>query len=132
MKHLRQFLVVLFLFTAFWVTGCQTSATTAGTEENRSLAPQRVDIRGSIVSSRYSEGQTVLEVEAFSPSPNSLYDRAYVLVLPTAQIIGRNGEPISLSELQMGQNVAILLRAGGKGNRVGIGVARKLWVEDRY
>ncbi|MCJ8164159.1 hypothetical protein MKJ04_04845 [Pontibacter sp. E15-1] len=91
-----------------------------------------MDIRGSIVASRYNEGQVVLEVENFSPSPNSRYNRAYVLVVPTAQIIGADGQTISLSELGQGQNVSVLLRGGGRGNFVGIGVARKLWVENDF
>ena len=94
------------------------------------MAPQRVDIRGSVLSARYSDGQVVLEVENFAPSPDSRYNRAYVLVLPTAQMVGPEGRSISISELRQGQNVAIMLRGGGEGNRVGLGVARKLWVEE--
>ncbi|GEO02597.1 hypothetical protein AAE02nite_02610 [Adhaeribacter aerolatus] len=77
---------------------------------------------------RYNQGQVVLEIDGF-PSQNTRYNRAYVLVLPTTQIIGPDGKSISLSELQQGQNVAVLLRSGGKGNLVGMGVARKMWVE---
>ncbi|MGV3586485.1 MAG: hypothetical protein ACO1OF_05760 [Adhaeribacter sp.] len=77
---------------------------------------------------QYSQGQVVLEVEGF-PSQDSRYNRAYVLVLPTTQIIGPEGKSISLSELQQGQNVAVLLRSGGKGNLVGMGIARKMWIE---
>lgn len=73
----------------------------------------------------------MLEVEGF-PSQESRYNRAYVLVLPTTQIISPEGDPVSLSELQQGQNVAILLRSGGKGNLVGMGIARKMWVEEFY
>ncbi|WP_439882649.1 hypothetical protein ACSX1A_05650 [Pontibacter sp. MBLB2868] len=136
MKHLQHILIVGLILGMAGISGCRTGSAAGGSDataaESRSLAPQRVDIRGSIVTTRYNEGQVVLEVEAFAPSLNSLYDRAYVLVLPTAQLIGSNGQPISLSELRMGQTVAILLRGGGNGNRVGVGVARKLWVEDSF
>ncbi|AKD04034.1 hypothetical protein POKO110462_12980 [Pontibacter korlensis] len=129
-------LVALFSFTALWLTGCQTSSAPADTAEttvnNRNLPPKRVDIRGSITTSRYNEGQVMLEVENFSPSPDSRYNRAYVLVLPTTQIVGPDGRSISLSEIRQGQNVAILLRGGGQGSMVGLGVARKMWVEDRF
>jgi 3-dehydroquinate synthase class II len=90
-----------------------------------------VDIRGSIIRSSYNQGQVMLEVEGTS-SQNSRYQRAYVLVLPTTQIVGREGTSISLSELQQGQNVAVLLRSGGRGNLEGIGIARMIWVEEVY
>lgn len=70
----------------------------------------------------------MLEVEGF-PSQNSRYNRAYVLVEPVSQIVGADGQSISLSELRQGQNVAVVLRGGGKGNLVGLGVARKIWIE---
>jgi 3-dehydroquinate synthase class II len=89
-----------------------------------------VDIRGRVIASRYSEGQVILEVEALAPSVDSRYQRAYVLVTPTAQKLGPDGGPISISELHQGQNVAILLRGGGRGTLYGVGVARKLWVEE--
>ncbi|GAB3528994.1 hypothetical protein GCM10027443_07550 [Pontibacter brevis] len=73
----------------------------------------------------------MLEVEGF-PSQDSRYNRAYVLVEPITQIVGVDGKPISLSELRQGQNVAILLRNGGMGNLVGMGVARKVWLEEVY
>lgn len=81
--------------------------------------------------SRYDQGQVILEVEGF-PSQDSRYNRAYVLVVPTTQIIGIDGQSISLSELRQGQNVAILLRGGGRGSLVGLGVARKVWVEEIF
>ena len=108
--------------------GSDAEVATAG---RKSLAPQRVDIRGSIIMKRYNQGQVVLEVEGF-PSQYNRYNRAYVLVLPTTQIVGSEGSSISLSELQQGQNVAILLRSGGKGNQVGMGIARKMWIEEVY
>ncbi|MDX5481574.1 MAG: hypothetical protein LPK07_07805 [Hymenobacteraceae bacterium] len=134
MRNLQYGLAALCVLAIFWLCGCSTSSTPAATktEENRSLAPQRVDIRGSIISSRYSDGQVVVEVERLAPSPYSRYDRAYVLVMPTAQIVGINGQPLSISELRQGQYVAIILRGGGQGNRVGLGVARKLWVEEAF
>ncbi|MBF9254733.1 hypothetical protein I2I11_15615 [Pontibacter sp. 172403-2] len=135
-KNIQCSLVVFCFLANMGMTGCQTSTAPAGianteTAENRSLAPRRVDIRGSIIMSRYNQGQVMLEVEG-SPSPDTRYDRAYVLVVPTTQIIGIDGQAISLSELRQGQNVAILLRNGGKGNFVGLGVARKVWIEDIF
>ncbi|MFD2999334.1 hypothetical protein ACFS7Z_03090 [Pontibacter toksunensis] len=129
-------MIILCLLSTVWLSGCQTSSSTAGTAntataEKRGLAPQRVDIRGSITRSQYDQGQVMLEVEGF-PSPDSRYNRAYVLVQPTTQIIGIDGKSISLSELRQGQNVAILLRNGGQGNFVGLGVARKVWVEEVF
>lgn len=79
---------------------------------------------------RYDQGQIILEVEALAPSPDSRYNRAYVLVQPTTQIIGPEGRPLNMNELFLGQQVAILLRGGGHGNFVGVGVARKMWVEE--
>jgi hypothetical protein len=70
----------------------------------------------------------MLEVEG-TPSQNSRYNRAYVLVLPSTQIVDRDGTSISLSELRQGHDVAILLRSGGKGNLEGIGTARIIWLE---
>jgi hypothetical protein len=70
----------------------------------------------------------MLEVDS-NASTDSRYRRAYVLVMPSTQIADVEGRSISLSELQQGQNVAILLRSGSKGNIVGMGVARKIWVE---
>ena len=136
MKDIRKCLAALCLLAASaWMSGCQTGAATAGsgtaTAENRSLAPQRVDIRGSIIRRHYDQGQVMLEVDGF-PSQYSRYNRAYVLVLPTTQIIDNDGQTISLSELQQGQNVAVLLRGGGEGNLLGVGVARKLWVEEIF
>jgi 3-dehydroquinate synthase class II len=88
-----------------------------------------MDVRGSIIRSQYDQGKVMLEVEGV-PSPDTRYDRAYVLVMPTTQIVGPDGQSISLSELRMGQNVAILMRAGGQGNFVGSGIARRVWVEN--
>lgn len=134
MNNIKQIRVALVFLASLCLSGCQSSNAPAGTanEANRSLAPQRVDIRGSIVSSQYSDGQVVLEVESFTPSPDSRYDRAFVLVLPTAQMVDKEGRTISISEFRPGQNVAILLRGGGRGNRTGVGVARKLWLEDTF
>ena len=134
---IRKCLLALCLLTSSaWLSGCQTGAGTTGsastaTAENRNLAPQRVDIRGSIIRRHYDQGQVMLEVDGF-PSQYSRYNRAYVLVLPTTQIIDTDGQTISLSELQQGQNVAVLLRGGGEGNLLGVGVARKLWVEEIF
>ena len=130
-KNVKPGWVTLCLILAVWLSACQTSnAPTAdsATTEQKSLAPERVDIRGSITMRRYSQGQVMLEIEGF-PSQNTRYDRAYVLVLPTTQIIGPDGRSVGLSELQQGQKVAVLLRSGGRGNMVGMGVARKMWVE---
>ena len=74
----------------------------------------------------------MLEVEGLPAQQNTRYSRGYVLVEPITQIIGLDGNFISLSELQQGQNVAILLRGGGNGNFVGVGVARKVWVEEAF
>ena len=132
-KKLQQGLVLFYVLVAVWMTGCQTSSPPGGTadaatKEKNGLAPQRVDIRGSIIMSRYNQGQVVLEVEGV-PSPESRYNRAYVLVLPITQIVSPEGSSLSLSKLRQGQNVAVLLRSGGRGNLVGMGVARKVWVE---
>ncbi|QNF34482.1 hypothetical protein HUW51_17760 [Adhaeribacter swui] len=109
-------------------TGSTASSNNTSNTDRRNLPPERVDIRGSIINRHYSQGQVMLEVEGIV-SQNTRYNRAFVLVLPTSQITDLNGSTISLSELQIGQNVAVLLRAGGKGNLVGMGVARKMWVE---
>jgi hypothetical protein len=135
-RHLGQGLVAFCLLTTVWITGCRTSTAPAGTTntataERKSAAPERVDIRGSILMRRYHQGQVMLEVEG-TPATGSRYNRAYVLVVPTTQIVNRDGRSISLSELQQGQQVAILLRSGGKGNLVGLGLARKIWVEEIY
>ncbi|ARS34585.1 hypothetical protein [Pontibacter actiniarum] len=134
MKYLQKYYFLLLLLTTLSLTGCRTStsATDAATAEGQRLSPQRVDIRGTIVTSRYDQGQVMLEVEAFGASPESRYNRAYVLVLPTTQIIGPDGQSISLSEIRQGQHAAVLIRGGGQGNQVGMGVARKVWIEDTY
>lgn len=130
--------LILSILCALLLAGCQTAtapANASGEPETgayKSLAPERVDIRGRVLASHYSEGQVVLEIEALAPSIDSRYQRAYVLVQPTAQKIGLEGQPISVSELHQGQNVAILLRGGGRGTLVGVGVARKLWVEEPF
>lgn len=137
MKNIRKCLAALCLLAASaWMSGCQTGAATVGsadtaTAENRSLAPQRVDIRGNIIRRHYDQGQVMLEVDGF-PSQYSRYNRAYVLVQPTTQIVDTDGQTISLSELRQGQNVAVLLRGGGEGNLMGVGVARKVWVEEIF
>jgi hypothetical protein len=135
-KNVPLALVSLCFLFAFWLMACQkgsapTGTPNAQTREKKRLSPERVDIRGSIIRSRYNQGQVMLEVEG-TPSQNSRYQRAYVLVLPTTQIVGREGTSISLSELQQGQNVAVLLRSGGQGNLEGIGIARMIWVEEIY
>lgn len=129
-------LVAFCFLVALWISACQTSTAPAGTagpatEEKKGLAPQRVDIRGSIILRRYHQGQVMLEVDGF-PSQGSRYNRAYVLVLPTTQIIGPDGKSVGLNELQQGQRVAVLLRSGGRGNLVGLGIARKMWVAEGF
>lgn len=127
-------MAICFLSTV-WTTGCQTSTAPTGTANTttaeKRLAPQRVDVRGSIIRSRYDQNQVVLEVEGV-PSPETRYNRAYVLVKPTTQIIDAGGRSISLSELRQGQNVAILMRGGGRGNMVGLGIARIVYVEEAF
>jgi hypothetical protein len=88
-------LVFLCFLFAFWLSSCQkgsapTGTPNAQTTEKKRLSPERVDIRGSIIRSSYNQGQVMLEVEGTS-SQNSRYQRAYVLVLPTTQIVGREG-----------------------------------------
>ena len=134
MKNLRLGLTAFCFLATLWLSGCRTApapsnAETAAAEGRKSVAPERVDIRGYITMSRYNQGQVVLEVEGVLTA-DTRYQRAYVLVLPTTQMVDADGDPISLSELVQGQHVAILLRAGGRGNLVGVGVARKLWVEE--
>jgi hypothetical protein len=134
MNTIQRILTVLSFLTFLWLTGCSTSKAPdngSTATENKSLAPKRVDIRGNIIMSRYDQGQVVLEVEGF-PSPDSRYTRAYVLVTPITQIIDKDGRTMSLNELHQGQNVAIQLRAGGDGTFVGIGVARKMWIEESF
>ncbi|WP_192822625.1 hypothetical protein [Rufibacter sp. LB8] len=97
----------------------------------RTLAPPRVDIRGTITSSRYDQGQVMLEVEGYGPTNQTRYSRAFVLVLPTLQILNPDGKSVSMNELRPGQDVAIMLRSGGQGNLIGVGVARKMWLEER-
>lgn len=135
-KNIQQGLVAICFLSTVWMTGCQTGTAPAGTADpatadNRNLAPQRVDIRGRIFRSQYDQGQVVLEVEGV-PSPDSRYNWAYVLVQPTTQIVGTDGRSVSLSELRQGQSVAILMRGGGRGNLVGVGVARRVWVEESF
>ncbi|QMU28354.1 hypothetical protein [Adhaeribacter radiodurans] len=130
---IKQILLSGCFLMAIGIFGCKTSAGTnsaASATNNRNLPPVNVDIRGSIIMSRYNQGQVMLEIESFAANKGTRYNRAYVLVLPTTQIIGPDGGSISLSELRQGQNVAGFLRGGGKGNLVGIGVARKLWIEE--
>lgn len=134
LNHIITAFYTLLILSVVSLTACQTSTATTGATVNqtRGLAPERVDIRGSVIASRYNEGQVVLEVENYSPSPNSRYNRAYVLVQPTAQMVNSEGQAISVSELRQGQNVAIIMRGGGRGNFVGVGVARKVWIEDQF
>jgi hypothetical protein len=133
-RHITQGLLTMLLVSIVSLSGCRSSSATenTGTENNRSLAPQRVDIRGQIVMLRYHEGQYVMEVEGRAPSPNSRYNRAYVLVLPTTEITGLDGQSVNMNELTQGQNVAVLLRGQGEGDFVGMGVARKMWLEEFY
>jgi hypothetical protein len=123
---------------ALCLTACQkgsapTASSKAETSDKARLSPERVDIRGSIIRSKYNQGQVMLEVEGTpAQSQNSRFTRAYVLVQPSTQIVGTDGQSISLSELGQGQNVAILLRGGGQGNLEGIGIARTIWLEQVY
>jgi hypothetical protein len=55
-----------------------------------------------------------------------------VLVLPTTEITGLDGQSVNMNELTQGQNVAVLLRGQGEGDFVGMGVARKMWLEEFY
>ncbi len=132
MKTIQAGLLGFLLLATLGLPGCKTSNaptnTSTSTAERRNEPPSRVDIRGNVLMLRYDQGQVMLEVEGIL-SENTRYNRAYVLVLPTTQIVGPDGISISLSELRQGQRVAVLLRSGGKGNLVGVGVARKLWVE---
>ncbi len=124
-------LLSVMLFTSCQTSSAPTETSSSETQQYKSLAPQRVDIRGTILTRHYDQGQVMLEVEGF-PSTDSRYNRAYVLVLPTTQIVDTDGQSISLNEITQGQNVAILLRGGGRGNYVGLGVARKMWIEEMY
>ena len=127
------YFLFLLLFAACQTNNSPTTSDTT-TTTNRSLAPQRVDIRGSIISKRYNQGQVFVEIESLTTlnSPNSRYNRAYVLVLPTTQIVGPDGKTLSYNDLQQGQRVAAYLRGGGKGNLEGMGIARKMWVEAAF
>jgi hypothetical protein len=136
--NLQHAFVSLCFLVALCLTACQkssapTTTSNAETSDKERLSPERVDIRGSIIRSRYNQGQVMLEIEGIpSQSQNSRYIRAYVLVQPSTQIVDTNGQTISLSELGQGQTVAVLLRSGGQGNLEGIGIARKIWLEQLY
>ncbi|WP_207433654.1 hypothetical protein [Sabulibacter ruber] len=144
MKNIKipfAYLVLVLLVTVAGF-GCQTAApvgtdtsanAAADARTQNSLAPTRVDLRGTITRRVYDRGQVTIEVEGYGTDTRfSRYNRGYVLVTPVTQIVGLNGGSISLSELYEGQNVAILMRGGGRGNFVGLGVARKMWIEPRY
>lgn len=132
-RNIRSSLFVFCCLSLWWLAGCTTATAPADATgvQYQSMAPARVDVRGAITMSRYDRGQVVLEVEGFGTNPNSRYNRAYVLVEPITQIIGPDGKTVSLSELRQGQDVAIVLRGGGRGTFVGVGVARKVWLEQR-
>jgi hypothetical protein len=135
-KYVQRALVSFCFLFAFCLTACQkgtapTGTTHAETTQKKRLSPERVDMRGSITRSRYNQGQVMLEVED-TPSQYSRFNRGYVLVLPSTQIVGTDGKSIDLIQLQQGQNVAVLLRGGGQGNLEGIGIARKIWIEEVY
>lgn len=132
MKY-ESWLMLMCLLSVFCLSGCRTATPPEDgttTEARGSLAPKQVDIRGMIVMSRYREGQMILEIQGRAPSPNSRYDRAYILVLPTTQIIGLDGKSVYMNELINGVQVAALLRGRGQGEFEGIGIARKVWVEE--
>jgi len=136
MTNLQYPFAFFCLLCVFWLSACQQGTTPnrtlpAETAYHNRLSPDRVDIRRNILRSRYNQGQVMLEVEG-TPSQYSRFTRAYVLVLPNTQIVGSEGSSISLSELRQGQQVAVLLRSGGNGNLEGIGIARKMWVEDVF
>lgn len=91
-KNLQHAFVFLCLVFIFWLSACQKGIAPSSTPsventQKKDLSPQRVDIRGSILRSRYNQGQVILEVEGV-PSQYSRYTRAYVLVLPSTQIVG--------------------------------------------
>lgn len=131
-NKIQHTLLLLFFLGIGLLCSCRTSTAPPQAEKlaYKSQAPYRVDIRGRVVMSRYDQGQVMMEVEQLVPSADSRYIRAFVLVQPTAQMVDADGNSISISQLYQGQNVAILLRGGGKGDLVGVGVARKLWLEE--
>lgn len=149
MNHnkLRSLWLALWILLAAWFAGCQTTSLSSenpneevapATAENeeatsgefRSMAPDRVDVRGFINRKVYHEGQLTIFVEG-TRGQGALYDRAWVLVTPITQIMGKNGKRISLSELSEGQRVAVTLRGRGQqlGTFAGRGIANRLWVE---
>ncbi len=141
-KNIRNALVGFSFSVMLGLSACQTTTTatetaesaTSGEEEAtepKRLSPDRVDVRGFIIRDRYYQGQVTIEVEG-TPSQYVRYNRAAVLVLPTTQIVGIGGKPAGLSDLRQGQVVSIVLRAGGRGNQEGVGVARKVWLEEPY
>ncbi|GAA4309681.1 hypothetical protein [Nibribacter koreensis] len=136
-KTYNRFALLILLAFAL-LTGCKSSVTPTkstnapATEEAEPTVPlRRVDVRGTVIRKVYDQGQVTLEVEG-TTSQYARFTRAFVLVTPITQIIGLDGKTISMNEIYEGQNVAILLRGGGQGNLVGVGVARKLWLEERY
>ena len=126
--------MTLIFVSTLLLSGCRTTTATetTATDDYRSLAQKRVDIRGQITTLRYHEGQYVMMVEGRAPSADSRYNSAYVLVLPTTEIIGIEGQSVNMNELVQGINVAVLLRGQGEGDFVGVGVARKMWIEEFY
>ncbi|MFC6996494.1 hypothetical protein [Rufibacter roseus] len=135
-KNIRNGFLAWSIIVIFVLAGCATAtgpadASAEETAEFNTLAPERVDIRGSILSAQYYQGQVMLEVEGYAGDLNSRYRRAFVLVLPTVQILKPDGKTISLHELRQGQDVAIVLRGGGRGSFVGVGEARRMWIEER-
>jgi hypothetical protein len=135
--------LLLFLMSLFSWTGCQTIAPTGpdvaatdnavegDTTTYVRLAPERVDIRGVITQREYNQGQVLILVEGFV-GQNTRFSRAVILVSPITQIIGINGRSISLSELNLGQQVAVLFRGRYRESVIGFSAqatARKLWVE---
>ncbi|MBC3539392.1 hypothetical protein ACFSC6_17875 [Rufibacter sediminis] len=146
MKKIKNRLAsVLFALAAFYMTSCQTtapvgpdaSANATVTDENAVMdtlvrySPQRVDVRGTITQREYNQGQMLILVEGITDQ-NTRFSRAVVLVTPITQIVGLNGRTISLSELQNGQQVAIMFRGRYRESVSGFSaqaVARKMWIE---
>jgi hypothetical protein len=143
MKKIRIIVAgTLFTWLALHMSACQTmapvSTDTTATDATAEMdtiirySPQRVDIRGTITQREYSQGQMLILVEGVSDPGNSRFNRAVVLVTPITQIVGMNGRSISLSELQNGQQVAILFRGRYRESITGFSAqatARKMWIE---
>ncbi|ALI99059.1 hypothetical protein [Rufibacter tibetensis] len=144
MKKIRDLIapLIFILISGLYLSGCQAIAPATSTDATASeessadagprYSPDRVDVRGTITQREYNQGQMLILVEGVTDPRYSRFSRAVVLVTPVTQIVGLDGRTISLSELQNGQQVAILFRGRFRESVSGFSaqaVARKIWLE---